>query len=380
MPQEIACSAVLLATGGMGQHLPQHDQSGRGYRRRDGDRVPRGCGSQRHGVRAVSSHRALHEESAAASCCRRRCGPRARIYATLNWTGFMGKYHPLGELAPHDLVARAIVHEMEVSRAKDPFVYLDLTHLAASKVQKHFPRIYETLHAAQRRHDRRRDSGSSGGALCIGGVRTDLDGKTNVAGLYAAGEIAATGVHGANRLPSNSLLEGIVYGARAGKAMRGELKSAPKPGSAAEGGIFERSRRGRSRRVDRTNSRSDVERSRHRAHAHGNAESGQDSGRDGAKAGESQDATGARGSKSTSRRAGLSRGRPWLARKAAARTIASTIPDHDDKNVSEALGRQGREGRLRIARRKAFPIPCFSPETPSTPQSKSEARWPRLQG
>jgi L-aspartate oxidase len=60
--------------------------------------------------------------------------------------------------------------------------------------------------------------------FCVGGVRTNLDGKTTVEGLYAAGEAAATGAHGANRLPSNSLLEGIVYGARAGKAMRADLK------------------------------------------------------------------------------------------------------------------------------------------------------------
>jgi L-aspartate oxidase len=63
----------------------------------------------------------------------------------------------------------------------------------------------------------------------MGGVRTNLDGKTNVAGLYAAGETAATGVHGANRLPSNSLLESLVYGARAGKTMREELKAPSRP-------------------------------------------------------------------------------------------------------------------------------------------------------
>jgi len=65
----------------------------------------------------------------------------------------------------------------------------------------------------------------------MGGVRTDLDGKTNVAGLYAAGETAATGVHGANRLASNSLLEGLVYGARAGQAMREEAKPVSHPGA-----------------------------------------------------------------------------------------------------------------------------------------------------
>jgi len=142
---------------------------------------------------------------------------------------FMGKYHPMGELAPRDVVARAIIHEMEVSRVKDPFVYLDLTHLRAEKVKKRFPRIYSTC--LQYNIDVTEDLIPIRPAAhySMGGVRTDLDGRTSIAGLYAAGEAAATGVHGANRLASNSLLEGLVYGARAGRAMRPELKlAAPK--------------------------------------------------------------------------------------------------------------------------------------------------------
>jgi L-aspartate oxidase len=144
---------------------------------------------------------------------------------------FMGKYHPMGELAPRDVVARAIVHEMEVSRAKDPFVYLDLTHLSAAKVQKRFPRIYATC--MQNNMDITEDliPVRPAADYSMGGVRTDLDGKTNVPGLYAAGEAAATGVHGANRLASNSLLEGLVYGARAGEAMREKAKPASRLGA-----------------------------------------------------------------------------------------------------------------------------------------------------
>jgi L-aspartate oxidase len=137
---------------------------------------------------------------------------------------FMAKYHPLGELAPRDVVARAIMHEMEVSRAKDPFVYLDLTHLGAAKIQKRFPRIYATC--LEYNIDITEDLVPTRPAAhyAMGGVRTDLNSKASLDGLYAAGEAAATGVHGANRLASNSLLEGLVYGARAGKAMREELK------------------------------------------------------------------------------------------------------------------------------------------------------------
>jgi L-aspartate oxidase len=121
------------------------------------------------------------------------------------------------------------MHEMEVSRAKDPFVYLDLTHLNAARVRKRFPRIYATC--MKHNIDITEDviPVRPAAHFSIGGVRTDLHGKASLAGLYAAGEAAATGVHGANRLPSNALLEGLVYGARAGKAMREELQSARKP-------------------------------------------------------------------------------------------------------------------------------------------------------
>ena len=101
-----------------------------------------------------------------------------------------------------------------------PHVFLDMTHFAPGDVAKHFPRIYETclkygldisttpapIHPAAH--------------YAMGGVRTDLDGSTDFARLFAAGEVASTGVHGANRLASNSLLEGLVFGARAGAAMR----------------------------------------------------------------------------------------------------------------------------------------------------------------
>ena len=150
----------------------------------------------------------------------------------MKWIASWRKYHPLAEQAPGDVVARAIMHEMEVSRAKDPFVYLDLTHLSAARVQKRFPRIYATC--MKHNVDITEDviPVRPAAHFSIGGVRTDLNGQTSLAGLYAAGETAATGVHGANRLPSNSLLEGLVYGARAGKAMREELQH---PRTAASG-------------------------------------------------------------------------------------------------------------------------------------------------
>jgi len=139
----------------------------------------------------------------------------------------MPKYHPMGELAPRDVVARAILHELEVSHVKDPIVYLDLTHLDADHVKKRFPRIYATC--MEYNIDITMDLIPIRPAAhyAMGGVRTDLEGRCTLPGLYAAGEAAATGVHGANRLASNSLLEGLVFGARAGRTMREELHSAP---------------------------------------------------------------------------------------------------------------------------------------------------------
>jgi L-aspartate oxidase len=104
-------------------------------------------------------------------------------------------------------------------------VYLDMTHLDEAHIRRRFPRIYSTcLHynvdiTAELVPIR------PAAHYAMGGVRTDLDGRTTLPGLYAAGEAAGTGVHGANRLASNSLLEGLVFGARAGKKMRDELKA-----------------------------------------------------------------------------------------------------------------------------------------------------------
>jgi L-aspartate oxidase len=140
----------------------------------------------------------------------------------------MQKYHEAGELAPRDVVARAIAHELEVCRLKDPVVYLDLTHLKADHIQARFPRIYETC--LKHNVDITVDQVPVRPAAhyLMGGIRTDLHGRSSLPGLYAAGEAACTGVHGANRLASNSLLEGLVFGARAGIAMREELKHAGK--------------------------------------------------------------------------------------------------------------------------------------------------------
>src|SRR6202171_1278170 len=224
--EEIAACSVLLATGGMGQLYCNNTNPD--VATGDGVAMAFRAGAEVSDMEFVQFHpTALYLKKAPRFLLSEALRGEGACLRNLELDRFMSKYHPMGELAPRDVVARAIVHEMEVSHAKDPFVYLDLTHLNAAKVQKRFPRIYATC--MQHNIDITEDMVPIRPAAhySMGGVRTDLNGKTNVAGLYAAGEAAATGVHGANRLASNSLLEGLVYGARAGGKMRDELRRPP---------------------------------------------------------------------------------------------------------------------------------------------------------
>ena len=227
VPQEVACCGVLLATGGMGQLY--RNTTNPEVATGDGVAMAFRAGAEVSDMEFIQFHpTALYLKKAPRFLLSEALRGEGAYLRNIELDRFMGKYHPMGELAPRDVVARAIVHEMEVSRAKDPFVYLDLTHLKAAHVQKRFPRIYATC--MQHNIDITEDliPVRPAAHYSMGGVRTDLDGKTNLAGLYAAGEVAATGVHGANRLASNSLLEGLVYGARAGTAMREQSKRRPK--------------------------------------------------------------------------------------------------------------------------------------------------------
>src|SRR5579885_2982253 len=152
---------------------------------------------------------------------------------------FMPRYADAAELAPRDVVTRSIVAEME--RTATRTVFLDMTAFDATFLRRRFPKIYSTC--LRFGLDLARDPVPVAPAAhyCMGGVRTDLEGRASLAGLYAAGEVACTGVHGANRLASNSLLEGLVFGARAGRAAARDLSDAnvirtPDAGEVDEGG------------------------------------------------------------------------------------------------------------------------------------------------
>ncbi|MFJ6652012.1 L-aspartate oxidase [Microbacterium sp. NPDC091313] len=145
--------------------------------------------------------------------------------------------HPDGELAPRDVVARAIARRM--AEQGHP-VRLDATALGADFLASRFPTIDAMTRAAGWDWSREPVPVSPAAHYLMGGVATDLRGRTSIPGLYAVGEVARTGVHGANRLASNSLLEGAVFGARAGDAIAGDAASGiwpvPRTGDFAEAG------------------------------------------------------------------------------------------------------------------------------------------------
>src|SRR6516162_1155239 len=222
---ELHANAVLLATGGVGRIY--RETTNPEVATGDGMGIAYDAGAVLSDMEFMQFHpTALAIQGAPRFLLSEPLRGEGGVLRNIGLERFMKKYHEAQELAPRDVVARAIVSEMQ--RTQSTHVYLDMTKKSQEFLKKRFPRIYETClsHGL--------DLASDLAPVCpaahymMGGVKTDLKGHTSLPGLYAAGESAATGVHGANRLASNSLLEGLVFGARTGTAMMKDVPTGKK--------------------------------------------------------------------------------------------------------------------------------------------------------
>ena len=213
---EVRARAVMLATGGLGQVF--RETTNPDVATGDGLAIAYAAGAVLSDLEFVQFHpTALAVKGAPRFLLSEALRGEGGVLRNVNLDRFMKRYHEAQELAPRDIVARAIVSEMH--RTGSEYVYLDMTAKSEEFLKKRFPMIFSTCQSYGL------DLSSDLAPVCpaahysMGGIKTDLWGRTTLPGLYAAGEAAATGVHGANRLASNSLLEGLVFGARAGATM-----------------------------------------------------------------------------------------------------------------------------------------------------------------
>ena len=214
-PREMFAKGVILCTGGAGQvylHTTNPDVA-----TGDGMAMAYFAGAEIADIEFVQFHpTVLNLEKAPRFLLSEAMRGEGGILRNKFGERFMFNYHELGELAPRDIVSRSIVTEMK--RTGTRTVFLDMSEKDADFLIHRFPKIYETCKLYDLDITKDLLPISPAVHYFMGGMRTDLHGRSSVPGLYGAGEVTCTGVHGANRLASNSLLEGLVFGARAGAA------------------------------------------------------------------------------------------------------------------------------------------------------------------
>ncbi len=212
--EDLRGRAVILCTGGMGMMF--QDTTNPDVATGDGCALSLRAGAGLVDMEFVQFHPTALKLAGAPRFLLSEAlrGEGARL-TTASGDRFMERYHSLADLAPRDVVARSIV--IETRRRGEDCVYLDMTHLDGDFVRARFPRIVQTCGRFGLDITSRPVPVFPAAHYMMGGVYTDLLGQTTIPGLLAAGEVACTGVHGANRLASNSLLEGLVFGSRAGR-------------------------------------------------------------------------------------------------------------------------------------------------------------------
>lgn len=224
----ISAKAVLLATGGLGHVF--RETTNPDVATGDGVACAWRAGAVISDIEFVQFHpTALFVPGAPRFLLTEALRGEGAFLRNLAGERFMQRYHEQAELAPRDVVSRSIVEEM---RRTGSHVYLDLTHLEPRHVRERFPRVHATCLTYGVDITKAPVPVHPAAHYAMGGVRADVDGRTSLPRLYAAGEVACSGVHGANRLASNSLLEGVVFGARAGRHMRDAAVARSGTGSA----------------------------------------------------------------------------------------------------------------------------------------------------
>ena len=211
----LSASAVMLTTGGAGQVYARTTNPGNATG--DGLAMAYRAGAVLEDMEFVQFHpTSLYHPSSPPFLLSETMRGEGGLLRNRSGELFMAKYHKAAELAPRDIVARAIWSEMAATRA--PHVYLDVTHLGAAYTKKRFPTIYKTCLRLDIDITEEWIPISPSAHYMMGGVKAGIGGETSIPGLYVAGEVGCNGVHGANRLASNSLLEGLVFGARAAQS------------------------------------------------------------------------------------------------------------------------------------------------------------------
>lgn len=221
--RKVLAKVTILATGGIGA-LYLHHSNAEGARG-DGHAMAHRAGAYVTNMEFIQFHpttfynRSSHRRFLISEAIRGEGG----ILVNARGQAFMKKYHEDAELAPRDVVSRAILEEMIAE--KEDCVYLDITYKGEAYLKNRFPTIY--AYCLDNKIDMAKEPIPVVPAAhyTCGGVKTDLKGRTNLKRLYAVGEVACTGLHGANRLASTSLLEGLTWGYIAAEDIMGSIST-----------------------------------------------------------------------------------------------------------------------------------------------------------